>query len=183
MTSRVAAALAVLLASLAASRARAADGAPPTPPLLRNEAYATTGLTYYASQRRVLAGVGGGGGYSFRLTRMFAVYAEGRYAIYTGNTFTGALGASASFPIGPLDPLVGLQGTIYGGDRVDVIDSEHPVPPSALAWAAQLRLSPLRFVTTQFTVTTLSGDVGFGIDSGSRALAVTVTFLDIGFRF
>ncbi len=180
---------ALCIATSAAAAEKAEKVTAPTPPAGATvpkgffEPYLATGFSYYASDRRVLAGVGGGLGLRLHVHRLLALYGEGRYFLYTGNSVSGALGASVAFPLGPFDPLVGLQGTFYGGDQVQVIDSAHPIPPPSIAWAIQARLAPLRLVHAPYTVTALSGDVGFGLDARSRALAVTVTWLDIGFRF
>lgn len=174
-------------AGRAPTEAGAAGAAQTTPAAAKPkgllEPYLATGFSYYASDRRVIAGVGGGLGLRVHVHRLVSLYGEGRYFLYTGNSVSGALGASTSFALGPLAPLAGLQATFYGGDSVQVIDSARPVPLPALAWAVQARLAPLRLVHAPFTVTALSGDVGLGIDGKSRALAVTITWLDIGFRF
>jgi hypothetical protein len=148
-----------------------------------NEVYAATGFSYYGSDRRVLAGAGGGPGYRRHLTARFAAYAEVQYLVYLGNAFRGVVGASYAFKIGPFDPLVGVQASIYGGDRVEVISSEQPSPPPALAWAGQVRLAPLRFSHDPFTVMALYGDIGLGVDAKTRALAISVSLLEIGVRF
>ena len=147
-----------------------------------HEPYLTTGISYYSSERRVLAGVGGGVGYRLHLTREVSLYAEGRWLVYLGNSFVAASGGSYEFSLGPFDSLVGLQGALFGGDHVDVISSTHPAAPSPVAWAAQVRLAPLRLVREPFAVSLLSVDIGFGIDDGSRGFALTVTIMDIGIR-
>jgi hypothetical protein len=149
----------------------------------RHEIYVNTGFSYYASDRRVLAGAGGGPGYRLHLSPHLAAYAEAQYLVYVGNAFRAAVGASYEFSIGALDPLVGVQGALYGGDGVQIVSSEHPSPPPPLAWAGQLRLAPLRFLHDPFTVMALSGDVGLGVDAKTLAFAISITLLDIGVRF
>jgi hypothetical protein len=152
-------------------------------PAGRSEVYVATGVGYYASDRRVLAGAGGGPGYRLHLTLHLAAYVEGQYLVYVGNVARGVLGLSHDFTVGPLSPLVGVQGSLYAGDHVDVLSSEHPSPPPTVAWAGQIRVAPLRFLHDPFTVMALYGDVGFGVDAKSRAFALSLSILDVGVRF
>jgi hypothetical protein len=148
-----------------------------------HQIYLVSGATYFGSDRRVLAGVGGGGGYRFYASSHIALHFEGRWFMYVGNSYAGAAGASYEFSLGPFVPLVGLQGVVCAGDRVHVISTGEPELPSALAWAAQVRLVPLRLLHSRWAVSFLHGDVGFGIDDGTRAFAFAIGLLEVGMRF
>lgn len=151
-------------------------------PFLSHEPYLTSGFGYYGSDRRVVAGLGGGPGYRLNLGRHFATYVEGRWLVYTGNAFTGALGVMYRFRYQSWEPIFGLQMAAYAGNRIDVISSVAPQLAPPLALAAQARVCVLRFVEEPFTVSTLSLDWGYGADAGTRATAISVSLIDIGFR-
>jgi hypothetical protein len=173
---------AVFHTGVARAETRAAQTDEPHPAFLQHEPYLASGFTYFASDRRVLAGLGGGPGYRLNLGTHFAAYAEGRWLVYSGTAFTGAAGFLYRLRIESWEPIAGLQATFYGGDSIQVVSSAAPTPPPSIAWAAQARLGLLRFVHGPFTVTSLELDWGYGVDVSTLATAVTVTLIDIGFR-
>jgi hypothetical protein len=170
--------VALTMATLAVSSVASAEEGWSSP----HEVYLTSGLTFLSSDRRVMAGLGGGPGYRLNLSDRFSVYLEGRYLLYIGHDFVGAAGASYGFHFGNWEPAVGLQGAVLGGDRVAVLTSSHPTAPPAWAWAAQARLAPLRFRHAPFTVSALAVDVGFGDDGGARAFSMNVNVIEMGLR-
>jgi hypothetical protein len=171
------------LLAVAVQVAAAAEPAVPSSDRKIHEVYLSSGFTYFGSDRRVVAGLGGGPGYRIHLTSRVALFAEVRYVAYVGNAYTGAMGTTFEFDLGPLRPMVGLQAIAYGGDSVRVISSARPDAPSAVAGAAQIRLVPLRLIEGSYAVSFVSADVGLGVDAGSRALALTFNLLDIGIQF
>jgi hypothetical protein len=172
----------VFHAGVAHAETVAVQAQEPHAPFLQHEPYLASGFTYFASDRRVLAGLGGGPGYRLNLGSHFAAFAEARWLVYSGTSFTGAAGLLYRLRIESWEPIAGLQATFYGGDSIQVVSSASPTPPPAVAWAVQARLGLLRFVHGPFTVTSLALDWGYGADVGTLATAVTVTFIDIGFR-
>jgi hypothetical protein len=152
-------------------------------PFVTHEPYFTSGFGYYASDRRVVAGLGGGPGYRLNVGRHFSAYAEGRWLVYTGSAFTGAVGGMYRLRIiEGWEPIIGVQVVGYAGNRIEVISSAAPQPAPSTAWAAQVRLGLLRFVHEPFTVSALCLDWGYGADAGTRATAISVSLIDIGFR-
>ena len=132
---------------------------PKREPFLTHEPYFTSGFGYYASDRRVVAGLGGGPGYRLNVGRHFAAYAEGRWLVYTGSAFTGAVGGMYRVRIiEGWEPIAGVQVVGYAGNSIDVISSAAPQPAPSTAWAAQVRLGLLRFVHEPFTVSALCLD-------------------------
>ena len=178
-------AIAVSASDAGLAHAETASGSPETTRarFVQHEAYFASGFSSYASDRRLLVGLGGGPGYRLGLGRHFTAYAEARWLVYTGAVFTGALGFLYRLRIESWEPIVGLQGTAYAGDSLRVVSSATPDSPAPIAWAVQARLGLLRFVHEPFTVTSLALDWGYGADSGTLATAISLTFLDIGFRF
>ena len=77
---------------------------------------------------------------------------------------------------------MGLQGAVYGGEQIEVIAAPGRTFARPIAWATQVRLGLLRFVTDHFTASALVVDWGYGADAGSLATAIGVTFIDIGIR-
>jgi hypothetical protein len=148
-----------------------------------HEAYAQAGGTYYASPARVFAGLGAGAGYRVHLASWLALYAEARYVALVGHAGAFAAGALVHVRVRAWDPAVGAHAVVIVGDQVRVVTPQEPDPLPPVMWALQLRLQPVRFTHQRFSVATLGVDVGFGVDRGAGALALSVTLLEVGYRF
>src|SRR4051812_48849556 len=102
--------LAIVALATHAGRARAEHAMPRAraaqAPFVRQEPYLTSGFGFFSSDRRVLAGVGGGPGFRLDVGRHFAAYAEARWLVYTGNSFTGALGLLYRVRIASWEPVI-----------------------------------------------------------------------------
>jgi hypothetical protein len=164
--------------------ARADATPPPKPPAptFVHEPYLTSGLMYFGSDRRVIAGLGGGGGYRLDVGRHVAAFVEARGIVYAGTALTGATGLLFRYRYRGWEPIVGVQVSGYRGEHIEVLSSADPrrAPPNA--WAAQARLGLLRFASERFTACALALDWGYGGDAGSLATAINVTLMDVGFR-
>lgn len=155
----------------------------PAPRLLVPEPYLTSGFTFFSSDRRLLAGLGGGLGVRLGIGPHVTLHAEGRALSFAGNSFTFAGGASYRYRYQAWEPLVGLQYAGFSGDQVKVITSTQPDLPPPYAWAVQARVALLRFSHERWTAAALVFDMGFGDDAGKRALALSIGFLEVGVRF
>jgi hypothetical protein len=175
-----------MLASLAVflPDAHAEEPAPkPAESLLQPEPYATAGFVFFTSDRRLLAGLGGGLGVRLGIGSHLAFHAEGRAISFAGNAFTFAGGASYRFRYQAWEPFAGLQYAGFAGDQVKVVTSTQPELPPPYAWAVQGRISLLRFVREPWTAAALAVDLGWGDDAGTRAFALSITFLELGVKF
>lgn len=179
-----------LLADIASSApapdlAHAAPSTPATDKVVddaRHELYLSSGFLYYASDRRVQAGLGGGPGYRLSVSSHFALHAEARWLVYVGNAFAASAGVTYRFRVGFWEPHAGVQALGINGDRIEVIASDHPRPEPTIAWAVQGLISPARFVQRSFAVSVGALAFGFGADGGSRATAIEFHVLDVGLR-
>jgi hypothetical protein len=176
----------VMLASLTVRSpdARAEEPAPkPAESLFQPEPYATAGFVFFSSDRRLIAGLGGGLGVRLGIGSHVALHAEGRAISFAGNAVTFAGGVSYRFRYQAWEPFGGVQYAGFAGDQVKVVTSTQPELPPPYAWAVQGRLSLLRFVREPWTAAALAVDLGFGDDAGTRAFALSITFLELGVRF
>lgn len=149
---------------------------------ITHEPYFASGAAYYGSQRRVVAGVGGGPGYRLWLGPHWAAHVEGRYIAYLGSAFTAAGGVSYGFHVGSWRPFFGLQLAAYGGDSIRVLSTSSPGTPPPFAWAIQGRIALARFVDESFSASIFALDLGAGADARSTGLALGLTLLEIGAR-
>lgn len=148
-----------------------------------HEPYATVGGGYFGGISHVVVGLGGGAGYRLHLDNAFSLYMESRWLLYGGNAFTTSLGALYTFHVRGWAPAAGLQLTASWGQQLRVIDASMPDVPSLLAFSAQIRIAPLRFVRGQFTVAALIVDLGAGLEAGRPAIALSFSIAEIGVRF
>jgi hypothetical protein len=148
-----------------------------------HEVYVTTGFDLYASDRRVIAGLGGGPGYRFHFTNHLAAHVEGHWVSYLGSAFLGAVGGTYDFRFHDWEPSLGLQAIVVAGDQIEVTSSSHTDPAPRAAWAVQARVAPLRFRHAPFVVSVLGFSYGYGDDAKSRATAVGFSIIEIGLGF
>lgn len=146
------------------------------------EPYATSGFAFFSSDRRLIAGLGGGLGMRLALGSHLLLHAEARGITFVRNAFTFAGGASYRFNYRGWEPFIGAQYAGYVGDKVEVVTSSQPDLPPPYAWAIQMRAAPLRFVRGPWTAAALAFDAGFGDDAGTRAFALSIGFLELGYR-
>lgn len=149
----------------------------------RHELYGTSGFSLYSSDHRVLAGFGAGPGYRLWILERLNVHVEARWLLYFGSSYAVNAGASYAFRFGWWEPAVGAQALLVTGDSIRVLSSAQPEVPSRHAWAPQLRIEPLRQSHKPFTVSLFAIDIGLGSDAGSRALAFSLSLVDMGVRF
>ena len=149
------------------------------------EPYFTSGFGYFASDRRLIAGVGGGLGARLNLGPHLTTYLEARRLWYTGAAWTGAVGGAFRYRYLGWEPQIGLHFAAFHGDQIEVIASTDDKDTPTFGWAVQGRLVLLRFVDVleeHFTVSALAFDWGYGSDARSLATAFNIGLIDIGFR-
>ncbi len=159
------------------------EAAPASTRLLTLEPYVGSGFVFFSSDRRLIAGLGGGGGLRLGIGDHLAVHAEARGFSLVGNAATFAGGATYRIRYEAWEPFAGLQYAGFVGDQVKVVTSTQPDLPPPYAWAVQARLALIRFVKDSWTGSALGFDIGFGDDAGTRAFALSIGFLEIGYKF
>jgi hypothetical protein len=148
-----------------------------------HEFYWHAGADYLAGARELTAGLGSGPGYRLHLSENLEMAGEMRYLVLAGNRVTLAAGGAYAFRSGFWRPSIGIFGQVFLGQRILVIDSDHPDPVSVPAVSVSLRLSPLQFRSGRYTATVLAVSPALGVTSRHIPVGFSIVLLALGARF
>jgi hypothetical protein len=161
---------------------------PPEPEPGRHEIYWHSGANVVTGTQRLIAGLGGGPGYSFHLTPALSLVAEVRFLVVAGNSYAVSAGGEYGLARGFWQPSLGLFGRAFFGGAIEVIDSEEPQSPPGNAGSLDVAVNALRFARGPYTASVLGFSLGIGLEDvtvgirGRPTLGLSLTFLSVGRR-
>lgn len=132
----------------------------------------------YSSERVTAYGYGFGLGCGIKWKRHVVAQADLNLLWGNGNAIASRL-AGGYQRTGKWAPAVYLTSTFIAGDKTEALDDEGQRPP-AVAWAAGLRITPLRFEGNRGFISALELGYGLGADRGQ---CLEATLLSVGIRF